>query len=1246
MRSMKRLVSLVLALCMLLGIAAADGVGTPTDIVTQAPSTPTEAPTKAPTEAPTDTPAVPPTEAPTAKPEAPVWDESLCRHDTENCERAPKCDIPGCKHIVKDAHGLDVPACALGEWLLDAQDNPMPIMTLSVRADIINLNTADATIYRSGTYRVRGGNLRPGASLTIAKNRVVVLQLEDVTIGALTAGKGSLLYVRTQGQNALELLSAAGGNEFVFLQGGALTITEIKKDEGASASFEVMGGSLKASLAEKNGRTMVALPAQGAQSVTVAGAPYLATPHADGMMYLWLDAPGAGLKWTATQSGTELTVAQTAELPQETPAGLTPGQDNALAANGTYELTGDVAAGTHLTIGQRGVTVVLNNAKAAGTLIDASAAYTLHITGSNTVDTLTGGSVTLRGDGLLTVNGMLPQTVTFQSGRYVLANVPAGYAAFAVGYPLKEQAVTVDGAAAALVMGSDGSLLLPAPASGKTYAITADAKTVTVRTVDASEKAFTLTSANPKADAGNAPAFTVAGDGSFVTGAITASGATASADFQNVRLQGEGALLSLTSEHLTVSLTGDNTLQSASGHAVALASGSTLALNVASGRLALRGQTDLTGITLQGNILVEPAVSLPHTALMIRDKSGNPVPNKELTVSIGGQVWQYMTHYDGSLHLWGLGDISGQEIAATDGENVYTAVVVNNQAQLTTGLTDFSDVSFSSQADGSLLMSWAVPGAGTTGVQLVYGTAALDMPDTYVAGAQHIAGSNFSARVTGIPAGSVVTVRVYATEAAGVPFNEQTADGFQFGKIFTYVHRLPWTYDGNKGDADAAYTGKAYQNKVALPDTATVTYSGRDLVGGVPVYPGDYVMHVTIPQNDPRWQPGSVDIPFTIRKLMITVTPGNNLQKYVGRADPQFTWTSKGLLTGDVLTGVLTRKAGEEEGEYAWLTSGFSFPTDYYDIRIDPNASPFLILPSMGGGYFGEAGEKLNPVEQTITLRDGRKLTILLNAQENLKVTNSTLGTLVRNEADEPRLFTPQLSWNPDTDEVLLMMRAEPEMGKDNGYQTDSAGNPLWGTRRVRVTGSGLENMERIGIAALTLINKEASLTCRVEDFLSEEMAEAVKEAGGKLSGAVFYLTVEPVAETPDALSPVTEGWNLSATVVIGKQELDVTALLPSLTAQVDMEPVAELLEAAGRYDETLFPGQFMLSLADGTALEAVFVEPFEEEELEKVQFPSMMYIDRYLSAPLTAPGTVYAVNAPAQEEEAAATEEPTEGVG
>lgn len=60
----------------------------------------------------------------------------------------------------------------------------------------------------------------------------------------------------------------------------------------------------------------------------------------------------------------------------------------------------------------------------------------------------------------------------------------------------------------------------------------------------------------------------------------------------------------------------------------------------------LRNQNDLTGITLRGNVRVEPESDAPHTVVTIRDAQGNPVPNKALTVVIGGSQYRYTTHFD------------------------------------------------------------------------------------------------------------------------------------------------------------------------------------------------------------------------------------------------------------------------------------------------------------------------------------------------------------------------------------------------------------------------------------------------------------------------------------------------------------------------------------------------------------------------------------------------------------------------
>ncbi len=50
-------------------------------------------------------------------------------------------------------------------------------MPCAAAALTLDLNQADVTLWRSGTYVITGGEKRPDATITIAKDRVVVLSL-------------------------------------------------------------------------------------------------------------------------------------------------------------------------------------------------------------------------------------------------------------------------------------------------------------------------------------------------------------------------------------------------------------------------------------------------------------------------------------------------------------------------------------------------------------------------------------------------------------------------------------------------------------------------------------------------------------------------------------------------------------------------------------------------------------------------------------------------------------------------------------------------------------------------------------------------------------------------------------------------------------------------------------------------------------------------------------------------------------
>ena len=1287
---MKRFCALMMVLCLLLGsVSLAEGVTTPTDIATESPTEsetptqspeptataeptaepspsaspepsatpdssespddPTEAPepsespddpTEAPepsespddpTEAPEPSESPDPTESPEPTEEAP-WDESQCDHMTLDCEHAPKCEIEGCEHIAQDLNNLDYPLCDAGRWLLDQQD-AYSVMALSNALRIIDIDRADATFYRSGEYAIIG--TRVGADVRIAKNRAVILELRNAKIDKLTIESNAIVYISAKDgmTGSIGTLTIGQDAMVIFSQGGALKIDTVRNN----GDIMVDGASVRADMSEKTGRRRFDFAASGVQNVLVEGEKYTwtVTPDADGMLYLWLNAPSDGMQWTSAVAEGTMTVRQTAKAPAGDEGTITQGQRNTLKGGNVYTLSGTIADGTVLEIMEENVTVILDEATASGTLIEAGASYDLIIRGETILDG--SGSMPLMGvapcvtvDGLLSVQGSLPSGVNFLSGPAVLSDAPDGYAAYNVSVPLSRQKVTLDGANVPLLMNPSGALLLPACASDSSYSIEADANNVTVTTVEKQTLTFTLTEEAPNADAADAKEFIVNGRNDYLDGTIHSAGVRATATLRTVQLHSSGSVLRVEDGSLNVTLTGNNALLSDGEPPIAISNAS-VTLNVDSGRLVIRGQSSLDGITLKGNILVEGSDAQECTTITIKDAQGNPVPNVSLKVLIGGQQYQYTTHYDGTLRLWGFENLDGTDIAATDGENVYTAVITDKSGTAVTGL-EITNIAMVDQEDGSLVITFTADGAKTAGVQLYSGEAPASMPDTYQSDAAQYTAVDGKVTVSGLKAGDIVIFRVYASAEENVTLSADNTDGFSFSDECFHVHRVKWTPSRT---ANATYSGKTYRPRMTLPETATVTYSGNSLIGGLPFYVGSYVMHVKIPEGDPLYLPGTADISFSINKITLIISPDANQQKNEGEADPsRFTYTVIGLLDGDTVRGTLSRAAGEEAGNYAFDISNMS-AADYYTLKLADDAAEFTILPSdINGG--GGGGERLTPVQQSIERKDGRKMFVTITTQEQLVLSYSELGSVVRNTPDDKaRPFTPSLVWNSETDEVLLRISAEAELNKDGGYVTDSYGSPVYGSRTLRFGYMSLKYMNNAGVDCISFSNKNAAVMLRLTDFLSEDMEKAIKQAGGNLTTTVFRITIEPV-DLPDGA--VSGGWNVRTEMVINRNYIDISSLLPNASVLVSLEPVAKLLTSLDRYDEKTFSEGFLLRM-NAVNQESMFIAPYQDDELTKVPFTSILFSDRYLIIPLTEAGTADIAAAPVPEEDASATD-------
>ena len=1202
----------------------------PTDepTATPAPENPTDEPTATPDpENPTDEPtATPDPENPTDEPTATPAPENPTDEPTATPE-IPTCDVEGCAHISQDENGLDYPLCRYGRYLLDEED-AYSVATLSNDLRIVDLNRADVTFYRSGQYALIGD--RKGATVRVVKNRAAILELRGASIDTLTVEANAVVYIRAADNSlaSIKKLEVASGAAVIFSEGGAISIGTVN----SKGDISVEGTNLHADLTEMNGRARYAFSASGVQSVLVEGERYAwsVTPDADGKLYLWLKRPGEGMQWTATVTEGTMTLRQTAKAPSGDAGSITPGERNTLKSGTVYTLSGDIAEGTVLEIMESGVTVILDGTTSAGTLIEAGAPYDLIVRGDTILDgrgqmPLMGSAPKITVDGLLSVQGQLPNGTKVLSGVVICSDAPDGYTAWAISVPLARQKVTLDGTAMPLLMTPAGELLLPALADDATYSISADADTIVIETVHAQVLTFNLSENAPNADAGDASRFIVNGQNGYLDGAIHSSGAAASATLRNVQLNSASSVLRVENGALSATLTGSCALLS-DGAPIAL-DNAQVSLNVESGRLVLRNQNDLTGITLRGNVRVEPESDAPHTVVTIRDAQGNPVPNKALTVVIGGSQYRYTTHFDGTLQLWGFGDLTGQDIAATDGETVYSAVIAGKSSSAVTGL-EISDIAATDNEDGTLTITFKTTGAKSAGVQVYAGEAPASMPDTYRADAKQYAADGNAVTISGLNTGDVVIYRVYASAEENVALTESNADGFSFSEECFHVHRVKWVPSRT---ANTTYNAMTYRPRMTLPETASITYSGNNLVGGLPFYVGSYVMHVKIPEGDPIYLPGTVDVAFSIQKIPLTICPDANQQKNEGEADPaRFTFTSIGLLDGDVVSGILKREPGEEAGNYSFVLTGLS-AADYYTLRLMDDAPQFTILPTEPS-WWGGGGERLNPVQQVIERSDGRKMFVTITTQEQLVLSYSELGSVVRNTADDqPRPFTPSLTWNKKTDEVLLRISAEAELNKDAGYVTDSYGNPVYGARTLRFGYMSLRYMNNAGIDAISFSNKNAAVILRLSDFLSADMEKAIKLAGGNLTTTLFRVTIEPV-DLPDGA--VTGGWNIRTEMVIDRKPTDISGLLPNAQVAVDMEVVAKLLTNLDRYDEKTFDKHFTLRRGAQTQ-ESVFIAPYQDDELEKVAYPSVLFASRYLLMPLAESGVVDVVMVPIEEDAA-----------
>lgn len=782
----------------------------------------------------TDTP-VPATDTPVPATDTPTptWDEALCDHANENCVEAPKCELPDCEHITTNKLGLPVPVCELGRFLLDRQDALGGVTLFAARAGsaVLDLNVDDAPLYRSGNYRLTGGKERNDAFIKVMAGRTVTLSLEDVTVKELALEEGVTLTLELNGLNRIEKLVIGDECKVIIAGSGAAEIKTVSQSN-KRVTVSVESASVKAAgLSDTKDRLPLHFDALDAQSLTVDGQAYAALPI-EGVYYLYLSPAASGMAWNAVKNGNTLEVSQAA-APTSAPGEIT--GDITLTASGEYTLaTG--ANNAAIIVDAQGITLYISGGIAGQISIQGSYPCAVVIAGQNSGTLSSGIALNVSGTGSMAASGPLP-----------------GYDLIPLTGLAPGMALTLDDKRLPLMYEASG-LFLPAPATGNTYEVTLSGQNIAAKTVSGAVRKL-------KQDISGAD-----------TGEIVFSGAGQTAPV-NVNLP-NASLLSFMDNCEITTLT------------------SNAAVRTLSGRLNI--QTLTGGGSLKGNIKLGPN-GQGAVQVSVTDTNGAPVKDTPVTVRLhGGEEISATTFSDGKLYLMGYGDLNGQDISVTDGQTVYTAVIVSGGAIANPGL-DIKDVSVTQTGADSLSVSFLMPD-GAKSVGIIYREDGAAVTDRFDPSAKIQMGTGSPITLTNLTPGQTVSLRVFASVAPGAALTAQTQDGFSFSAAATTKVKAVYALDA--GVLNAPYTGEDYVLPISLPQGFTVAYAG----GATPKNAGTYTLIVTIPQDHPDYFAQTLQQDFVITPVQgeaaLSVT-GETSHTYNGKpmTVPAYTTLSSGKVT-------------------------------------------------------------------------------------------------------------------------------------------------------------------------------------------------------------------------------------------------------------------------------------------------------------------------------------------------------------
>lgn len=242
-------------------------------------------------------------------------------------------------------------------------------------------------------------------------------------------------------------------------------------------------------------------------------------------------------------------------------------------------------------------------------------------------------------------------------------------------------------------------------------------------------------------------------------------------------------------------------------------------------------------------------------------------------------------------------------------------------------------------------------------------------------------------------------------QADGALANKQTGG---YKTTYTYSgQEIPapqkenFTYTPDTAALSFEWYEGSYQETATLPAEKKLSGSSR------PKNAGEYTLVVNAESNNGNYTDASLRILVKINQMNITVTPESGQGKYYGQADTALTYTtSPAMATEDSLTGSLSRKEGEDVGNYkigigTLVDASGNYQVTFSDTTVNYEVRSFTVPTTVRATITGHPnGSWTNhSAELTVTAPDGYLIAqtdsagLGLNTSANWS-TSFTIGSL------------------------------------------------------------------------------------------------------------------------------------------------------------------------------------------------------------------------------------------------------------